>query len=662
MGRNFSDKQKEVLYAISEGKCALCGEALKIGWHADHIIPYSKGGKTDIVNGQALCKKCNIRKGDEIMTNEILQWPNNITPRLWQSDFIADYFSKDWDDYLAFAFPASGKTYAGLMIAYQLLKRGVVQQIIIVSPTDHLRTQWINDANDFGIDLTHIGRDPLNKSLAYSSDYVGVSTTYPQVNFNKDPFRHLCSKNATFVILDEVHHCGDDEWGNSMEWGEAIKHAFAPCQKRLLITGTPFRSDNYKIPFVKYEYNKEDGNHYAQLDFSYGYGEALQDTPDEHGNGVVRPVIFPVFDSKVGWVDLSGETYHLLSEATKKDRGRALNIALNPKGEWLRGVLREADGRLNAIRKNSNHKNAGGLVVARDTTHADEIAKVMESVTGEFPAIVHSKLEESNDPIKAFKNSNQKWLVSVRMVSEGIDINRLRVGVYLSPITTRMYFFQVVGRVLRWVRGVDMQMAFFYFPMIEPFTGYMKEMSDIVRDSYKDIDVITCYPPRKDKAEQKPLFVPIYGDITEKGQIHGAQEYDEPTLDVGVEVFQKHVPGIGGDIIKLMGEAKATEISYYAGWMPGEGTKAELSRQFQENKPTSKHDERKHAKTLCNAAINRYAGLLLRLKYFDTFADAVRAINTEYGKKYGYATDDKPIAYYYSKASWAHEKMGKHNG
>lgn len=61
--RFFSSSQRVSLYIASQGKCAICGRKLKPGWHADHKRPYSKGGETDTLNGQALCPQCDQSKG-----------------------------------------------------------------------------------------------------------------------------------------------------------------------------------------------------------------------------------------------------------------------------------------------------------------------------------------------------------------------------------------------------------------------------------------------------------------------------------------------------------------------------------------------------------------------------------------------------------------------
>lgn len=65
MARLFSKKQRHSLFLIYGGKCNICGcELSSDNFHADHVRPYSKGGKTDLSNGQALCRACNLKKGN----------------------------------------------------------------------------------------------------------------------------------------------------------------------------------------------------------------------------------------------------------------------------------------------------------------------------------------------------------------------------------------------------------------------------------------------------------------------------------------------------------------------------------------------------------------------------------------------------------------------
>src|SRR4029450_5311857 len=70
-------------------------------------------------------------------------------------------------------------------------------------------------------------------------------------------------------------------------------------------------------------------------------------------------------------------------------------------------------------------------------------------------ALAVSDLPDAKDVIDRFRTSAARWLVAVRMVSEGVDIPRLRVGVYATNVLTELHFRQVVGRFCRYDRLLD---------------------------------------------------------------------------------------------------------------------------------------------------------------------------------------------------------------
>lgn len=66
MRRNFNTRQRTALFLLAQGRCFRCNEPLAPSFHADHILPFSKGGATEVQNGQALCPTCNLKKSDKI--------------------------------------------------------------------------------------------------------------------------------------------------------------------------------------------------------------------------------------------------------------------------------------------------------------------------------------------------------------------------------------------------------------------------------------------------------------------------------------------------------------------------------------------------------------------------------------------------------------------
>ena len=248
--------------------------------------------------------------------------------------------------------------------------------------------------------------------------------------------KRLTERRRTLVILDEVHHGGD-----ALSWGDGMREAFANATRRLSLSGTPFRSDTAPIPFVEYAPD-EHGIRTSITDYAYGYRRALED-------GVVRPVLFMVYSGAMHWRTSAGEEMSArLGEQTTKDiTAQAWRTALAPDGDWIPAVLRAADQRLTEVRRHV--PDAGGLVIATNKTVARAYAAQLKALTGEPVAIVLSDEKEASDRIAAFSASTDRWLVAVRMVSEGVDVPRLSVGVYATNASTPLFFAQAIGRFVR---------------------------------------------------------------------------------------------------------------------------------------------------------------------------------------------------------------------
>jgi superfamily II DNA or RNA helicase len=336
-------------------------------------------------------------------------------------------------DFLAVATPGSGKTTFALRIAAELLADGTVERITIVVPTEHLKTQWAAAGANVGLAL-----DPKfsNSSAQNSDEYHGVVVTYAQVASHPARHRVRTENRKTLVVFDEIHHGGD-----AKSWGDAIREAFGDATRRLALTGTPFRSDDSAIPFVTYE-RGPDGLERSQADHTYGYAEALTD-------GVVRPVVFLAYSGESRWRDSAGEEHaaRLGEPLTAEHTARAWRTVLNPAGEWMPAVIAAADTRL--TQKRQHMPDAGGMIIASDQTAARAYAKLLTSLTGEAPTVVLSDDPGSSDRITAFSAGTSRWLVAVRMVSEGVDVPRLAVGVYATSASTPLFFAQAIGRFVR---------------------------------------------------------------------------------------------------------------------------------------------------------------------------------------------------------------------
>lgn len=354
--------------------------------------------------------------------------------RAWQAEAIERYLDGTNRDFLVAATPGAGKTTFALRVAALLKAKGVIDRITIVAPTEHLKTQWADAAARAGLKINP--RFSNADGASYGRNFVGAAVTYAQVAAKPMLHRRLTEVAQTLVILDEVHHGGD-----TLSWGEAIRTAFDPAHRRLSLTGTPFRSDSAPIPFVKYAKDPS-GQLISQTDYDFGYARALAD-------GIVRPVLFMVYAGEMKWQTSTGDVMEArLGEGnTKSITAQAWRTALDPNGVWIHSVLRAAHQRLREVR--TSIPDAGGLVIATDQDSARAYATILERITGAKVTVVLSDDRTSSAKIDAFAHGTDEWMVAVRMVSEGVDVPRLAVGVYATSSSTALFFAQAIGRFVR---------------------------------------------------------------------------------------------------------------------------------------------------------------------------------------------------------------------
>lgn len=390
-------------------------------------------------------------------------WGTATSLRAWQAAAMKKYFDAGPRDFLAVATPGAGKTTFALSVAAELLGRRVVDRVTIVAPTEHLKLQWAEAAARAGIPIDPTYAAGKGKT---SQDFVGIAVTYAGVAVNPLAMRIRTERFKTLVILDEVHHAGD-----ALSWGEGVREAFEPATRRLALTGTPFRSDVNPIPFVTYAPG-DDGVPRSVADYAYGYSHALADH-------VVRPVLFMAYSGEMQWRTRAGdEVAARLGEPLTKDMtAQALRTALDPAGSWMPSVLEAADRRLSEVRRHV--PDAGGLVIASDQDSARAYAKLLKAISGESPTIVLSDEKLASKRISEFTESDKRWMVAVRMVSEGVDVPRLAVGVYATTTSTPLFFAQAVGRFVR-ARNRG-ETASVFLPSVPSLLGFASEM-EVQRD------------------------------------------------------------------------------------------------------------------------------------------------------------------------------------
>ncbi len=389
----------------------------------------------------------------------------SVKLRRWQQRALERFLAKGQPDFLAVATPGAGKTTFALTAARVELARSGWRRVVIVVPTQHLKHQWAAAAARFDLHL----EPEWSAADGLPADLHGVVVTYQQVAANPEVLVPLA--RDSFTIFDELHHAGDER-----AWGEGVKTAFADAFRRLALSGTPFRSDTAAIPFVTYRIEE------AVSDFEYGYGDALADRT------VVRPVYFPRVNGEMEWSAPDGSLYRATFDdpLAKQLANQRLRTALSLEGEWLPAVLGRAHAELLRLRR-EHQPEAGGLVIAMDVDHARGIADLLRRRFRADAMVATSDDPDASARIARFAAGDTPWIIAVRMVSEGVDIPRLRVGVYATNTTTELFFRQAVGRFVRYQHGVGRgrQKAFLFLPDDVRLRVYAQELTHARRHSLR---------------------------------------------------------------------------------------------------------------------------------------------------------------------------------
>lgn len=473
MRRTFSLRQRLILSLVSGGRCSECGEKLGRSFHADHRVPFSRAGATVIINGQALCAPCNLRKGSTM-----------LKLRPWQSEAhdkaISWLVDKGEDKhFLINAAPGAGKTKAACVIAKTLIDKGLIDRVVVIAPRVEVVKQWAKDF--FDITTRFMGKvSGSNDQIEYD-----VCATWAAVQGLQDAFQAVCENSRVLVICDEHHHAAV-----SAAWGSGANSALGDARYVLVLTGTPIRSDAKQTVWLAYD-DQGAIDHPEDGTYTLTYGEAVD-------LGYCRPATFHRHEGRFT-VDLddgeqvvvsSKQPAHL-TPTLKRIPGlqRALdfyklacapqyeNDKKTPRVDGYQGTMVDwASDKLTDLRYRM--PNAGGLVIAPSIEMAEYMVSLIEKMEGESPTIVHSQLQNVDNRIESFRHTDKRWIVSVAMISEGVDIARLRVLIYLPNALTELAFRQAIGRVVRTNGPDDDTRAYVVMPSFDILETFARRVED----------------------------------------------------------------------------------------------------------------------------------------------------------------------------------------
>jgi len=456
--------------------------------------------------------------------------PRNLPPlRGWQLRALRDLEAFTAGHFLISAAPGAGKTRPALQFARREIEAGRAGSVVVACPTAPLTRQWARAAHGLGLELApDAGSVPPG--------FHGIALTYARIA--QDPKRLRRVSRQALVVADEAHHLGEE-----LAWGESFGTAFCGAPRWLLLSGTPFRSDALPIPGVRYG---RDG--LACPDVAYSYADAVRDR-------VCRPVTFIAYDGTLSWqsgedvIESSFETVLSTREAARRYR-TAISTEL-PDG--LPRILGEADQRLVQLRRDG-HRDAGGLVVAADSAHARQIARLLRETTGRAPVVVLHQEPRAAAKLVQFTGSLVPWLVAVNMVSEGVDIPRLRVGVYATAAKTPLIFRQIVGRFVRTLPGRAAEPSWLYIPADPVLRDHAAAVQEDLRGALRECDATGGtedleQPSERQAAEpgSEPLFVPLSADVAPQLTLFGGpapapRPAPAPAVAVASEATEPSIP------------------------------------------------------------------------------------------------------------------------
>jgi len=411
----------------------------------------------------------------------------SIKLRNWQKEALAkawEWLVERGEDrhFLVNAAPGAGKTLYSCALAQELIQSEEIERVIVIAPRTEVVNQWADDFRTVtGRHMARVtGADGDIEAMA-----IDVCSTWSAIQGLLPELQAVCQSSKTLVICDEHHHAAVQA-----AWGKGANGAFADAKYVLVLTGTPIRSDGAESVWLAYD-NAGAIDHPEEGTYVLTYGDAVE-------LGYCRPVTFHRHEGRFtvdlddgSQVSVSGQVKAVLPESLKRIPAlqRALDfyrLARTPQFE-KNGITPLVDGyqgtmiqwgidKLNDLRHRM--PNAGGLIIAPNIEMAEYMVNLIEAIEGDKPMLVHSQMANPNSKIRAFRNTDKRWLVSVAMVSEGVDIKRLRVLIYLPNALTELAFRQAVGRVVRTLGNDDDTRAYVILPAFETFERYARRVED----------------------------------------------------------------------------------------------------------------------------------------------------------------------------------------
>lgn len=497
------------LFLSTDGSCAECGCELEVSWHTDHVMPWSRGGKTVRANLRPTCPKCNLRKGNQMTITPAMHdyenmnhfkddFPNSSNMRTCQvgayNTIVQKLVYEKAPSCSVFLPTGTGKSDVVRSIAIGLQKRGFCAGTWAFSPNKDLRKQLqIDDVSGPDGFFSRIGEsyhtvpfievDSLDTKRFRNSEVMESFTVqFLVTNSNVDDFiehaeliRRKTNKPLV-AIFDESHL-----YSTENQWGDAAKKMSDAGILIVLITGTPYRTDKIKIPgfrlekldtstrkFVKTTKSddplvikvvrgtKEVTKYRLHADYEYSYSRAWED------DVILKP------DPQ--WVDATYNVYQqILSEMSKSQSDRLLRSFLLDERTICSSVKtcienihkrKVADDTCAAIVTTLSDldENLSDLDDEDDVIadmHASKIEREFAKQAPHLKILVVTSNRNADGGLLRFKkNTDYDVLIVKAMGTIGFNCKRIKVVLNLSNFRTLTAFIQLINRGCRHFGGV----------------------------------------------------------------------------------------------------------------------------------------------------------------------------------------------------------------
>jgi superfamily II DNA or RNA helicase len=486
--------------------------------------------------------------------------------RKWQQEAInacLPRFAKGRKLFVIEGCTGSGKTLCSATAAIKQLENSSADLIVVLTPNCGTRIGWKKAFESLRINGNRVNvTDDVNFPLdanVWVSTYAGYSRIEEALRSRP--------VSGVIAIIDEFHHPAD-----TAEWGNAVDKLVSLCDHAIFLSGTPWKRDG-KIAVLCGEKNIHGDSYYQEegrikADFVYDYAADLRE-PKTRGT---VPVKFKFWDSF--WKSPDGKVCEIYKDLPKfpsdewetieeweewakkcdKPLGRHLHFDLDTQSpgenQTIRRVIEESLSLLSKTRtdieRSCGQKNASVMLcVAKGMSDARKISEYIQEIRPSYRVSVvvsddnngAKKLEKIAKQCKENAADKPDVIVSVGMISEGVDIPQIKVVAYLSAILTVLYFIQVVGRAIRripigkgeYADTIPSDTVAYVVAPAHPRLRYIaRNIEKQVEDACGEmLERSTAEPSQKESSKKKQIAGTVTSGENSIGVFRGSEDFSQ---------------------------------------------------------------------------------------------------------------------------------------